>query len=103
MSAFATLAETMDMPVLGDAQSVDGRGERLGKTHDPLSSLPTASRRALSLAQHVQEVLNHLVAAGDHPRIGRIGLLRHDQLGELVGDVGIGAFERGAYDIARAP
>ena len=45
-------------------------------------------------------LLNHLVAGRDHPRVGRIGLLGHDQLGELVGDVGVRALERGAEDLA---
>ena len=59
------------------------------------------SWRLSPLPQHVQEILNHLVGGGDDAGIGRVGLLGDDQLGELVGDVGVGAFERGADDLAR--
>ena len=54
------------------------------------------------LSQHVQQILNHRVGCGDHLRVGRIGLLGDDQLGELVGDVGVGAFQRRADDRAAA-
>src|SRR4051812_43672917 len=68
---------------------------RLMSRYVPSTAAPTA------LAQHVQEVLNHLVRGGDDPGIGRVGLLGHDQLSEFVGDVGVGALERGADDLAR--
>ena len=47
-----------------------------------------------------ERFLQHLVGGRDDAGAGRIGLLRHDQLGELLGDVGVGRFERGADDAA---
>ena len=49
-------------------------------------------------AQHVQQILNHAVGCGDHFGVRGIGLLGHDQLGELIGNVGVGAFKRRAAD-----
>ena len=43
----------------------------------------SANHLADNSPQHVQEVLNHLVAGRDHLGVGRIGLLGHDQLGEF--------------------
>ena len=65
------------------------------RTTVSLAVMPGCHTRYAS-SQHVQEILHHLVAGRDHLGIGRIGLLRDDQLGEFVGDVRVGAFERGA-------
>ncbi len=48
----------------------------------------------------VQEILHHRGGRRDDLRVGRIGLLRHDQLAELVRDVGIRRLERAADDLA---
>src|SRR5579883_765814 len=61
---------------------------------------PSAVCRFRSL-QRVQEGLNHLVGRRDHLGVRRIGLLGYDQLGELVGDVGVRSLERRAGDRAR--
>src|ERR1041384_7419419 len=56
---------------------------------------------ATASAQHVEDVLHHLIAGGDDAGIRRVGRLRDDQLGELVGDVDVRALERRADDLAR--
>ena len=71
-----------------------------------MTRYPRLARRCvipIPSAQHVEEVLNHLVGRGDDAGIGRISLLGDDQLGELVGDIGVGALQRGADDLARRP
>ncbi len=55
---------------------------------------PSWIDRGPRLSQHVQEILHHRVGSGDDLGVRRIGLLRDDQLGELVGDVGVGSLER---------
>ena len=50
------------------------------------------------LAQHVQEILQHRVGGGDDLGVRRVSLLSDNQLGELVGDIGVGSFQRGADD-----
>src|SRR3954468_6424871 len=62
---------------------------------------PTRREWDATSADHVQEVLHHLIAGGDDAGIGRIGLLGNDQLAELVSDVGVRSFERAADDLAR--
>ncbi|GCC47927.1 hypothetical protein chiPu_0032193, partial [Chiloscyllium punctatum] len=49
-------------------------------------------------AHDVQEILHHRIGRRDHLGVGRIGLLGHDQLGELVGDIGVRALERRTDD-----
>src|SRR5262249_44873282 len=44
---------------------------------------------------------NHLVRGGDDARVRRIGLLRDDQFGELIADVGVRSLQRRADDTAR--
>src|SRR6188508_902767 len=56
---------------------------------------PSCSDRGPRLSQHVQEILHHRVGSGDDLGVRRIGLLGDDQLGEFVGDVGVGSLERG--------
>src|SRR5438270_10107051 len=65
------------------------------------SSAHARGGAATALSQHVQEILNHLVARRDHLGIGRVGLLGDDELGKLVGHVGIGALERRAQYLSR--
>src|SRR6186713_550155 len=55
----------------------------------------TESRKS---AEYVQEILHHRVGGGDDLGIRRVSLLGDDQLGELVGDVGVGSFQRRADD-----
>src|SRR3984957_3435232 len=60
----------------------------------------SAYRRTAKSADDVQEILYHLVGGRDDFRIGRVGLLGHDELAELVGDIDIRGFERAADDLA---
>ncbi|KTW14433.1 hypothetical protein SA9_12410, partial [Staphylococcus warneri] len=53
---------------------------------------------SMRLAHDVQEILHHRIGRRDHLGVGRIGLLGHDQLGELVGDIGVRALERRTDD-----
>src|SRR5690606_34531020 len=60
---------------------------------------PTPGLRLTSgLADHVHRFLQQFVARGDDPCVGGIGLLRNDELGELVGNVGVGCFQPLADD-----
>src|ERR1041384_2878462 len=79
-------------------------------TRRPLTAEVSACPRPITCyslaamsAQHVEDVLHHLIAGGDDAGVGRISLLRDDQLGELVGDIDVGAFQRRADDLARRP
>ncbi len=67
-----------------------------------------SSRRARSRQRMICRMLCIIWSAvGDHLGVGREGLLRDDQLGELFGDVDVGGFERrarqAAIDLDRLP
>src|SRR5438128_1908305 len=88
VSAFATLAATTESPAWVTRMPVTAVLSACVRLMAPY--VLDRPRSWPASAQHVQEILNHLVRAGDDPRIGRVGLLRDDELGELVGDVGVG-------------
>src|SRR5258708_2254773 len=54
-------------------------------------------------AQHVHQILNHAVGCGHHLSVRGIGLLGHDQHGELIGAVGLVAVTRRAAHGAGDP
>src|SRR5215472_18287937 len=68
-----------------------------------LAALPASQpppRRTPPSLNDRQQALNHLIGGGHHLGAGRVGLLRHDQMAELGGDIDIGGFERVADDLA---
>src|ERR1700692_4856221 len=66
----------------------------------PFAALSAAhSYRTISL-DHLQQALDHLIGSRHDARVGRIGLLRHDQVAELSRDVDVGSLDRAAFDRA---
>jgi hypothetical protein len=53
-------------------------------------------------ALHVDRLLQHVVGRGDHLGAGAVGALRDDQLGELRGNIDVGAFHRFDHQVAGA-
>ena len=88
-------AATIDRPVASPSIRTEPI-ERLREAHDAWLTPVLTARAPARLPQDVEQILDHLVAGRDHARVGRIGLLGDDELGEFLGDVGIGAFHRGA-------
>src|SRR6188474_2183821 len=54
------------------------------------------------LPAQVHEILDHLVARGDHPRAGLKAALGEDQVGELLGEFDVGHLERACVELATA-
>src|ERR1700731_659463 len=64
----------------------------------PFAALSAAhSYRTISL-YHLQQALDHLIGSRHDARVGRIGLLRHDQVAELSRDVEVGSLDVPAFD-----
>src|SRR4051812_22702447 len=59
-----------------------------------VSDISRAFYAATALPLDVDDFLQHVVRRGDDPGVGGIGALRHDHLGELLGDIDVGTFDR---------
>src|ERR1700722_9289952 len=53
-----------------------------------------------SLLNDRKQALDHLIGGGHYFSVGRVGLLRHDQLAELCGDIDIGRFQFATHDFS---
>src|SRR5690606_20913390 len=73
-----------------------------GRTTRPPPSSPVRTGRAARLALQVHQLLQHLVAGRDHPRVGLEAPLRDDHVGELLGEVHVRHLERAGRDRGRA-
>src|SRR5580700_12225032 len=58
------------------------------------------ARTPPSSLDHGQQALHHLIGGRHHLGAGRIGLLGHDQMTELRGDIDVGGLDRVAHDLA---
>src|SRR5580704_6418064 len=102
--AFDMLPEMIDRfawVALRPANAVESACERLmALLYRHAWFTPRHRRRGRSSLDHGQQALDHLVGNGHHLGVGRVGLLRHDQLTKLGGDVDVRPFERAARDLA---
>src|SRR6202035_5462826 len=72
------------------------------RPHHPSRPGPAwRAKTGSSSLDHGQQALHHLVGGGHHLGARRIGLLGHDHMTELGGDIDVGGLDRAADDLAR--
>src|SRR5580692_6773544 len=87
------------------ANAADSAWDRLIADTVRAAYAGSAKRRDSSLRNSLlndrKQALDHLIGGGHHFSVGRIGLLRHDQLAELGRDIDVRGFQRTTDNFSR--